>query len=75
MSKKYTICLTCGTVQPRTDINEVMNNKYVLLKKKIKCPYCEMETKQAATKNIKELVKKLVPENSKDQKILYLIGR
>ncbi len=75
MNKKYTICLTCGKVQPRTDINEVMNNKYIFLKKKIRCPYCEEETKQAATKNIKSLVKKLVPTNNRDQEILYLIGR
>ena len=75
MNKKYTICLTCGTVQTRTDINEQLNNKYIFLKKKIKCPHCEEETKQAATKNIKSLVKKLVPTNTKDQEILYLIGR
>ncbi len=75
MNKKYTICLTCGKVQVRTDINEKLNNKYIFLKKKIRCPYCEEETKQAATKNIKSLVKKLVPTNNKDQEILYLIGR
>ena len=71
MNKVNTICLSCGKVQVRTDIVENLNDKYVVLSKKIMCPRCNRETKQAATKNIKTLVKKLDP--AKDKLLLRII--
>lgn len=76
MNKKYTICLSCGQVQIRTDINKEIKNKYIVLNKKM-CPNCGLNTKQVATKNIKLLKKELNINrlNSLDEQLYYLIQR
>ena len=73
--KKYLICLACGTVQVRTDIEKIMDNKYKLLKNNYRCPYCNKETSHVATNNIHILEKTLVPKNNMDKRVLSLIGR
>lgn len=77
MSKVNTICLRCGKVQVRTDIMENLNGSYITLKNKINCPKCQIKTNQIATKDVKELRKKLEsnPSNSLDGYILKLIKR
>ena len=75
MNKAYTFCLNCGKLQVRTDILENLNDTYIILDKKIKCPKCSKSTKHAATKNIKTLSKKINKENKRDRQILNLIGR
>ena len=75
MNKTYIICLSCGKVQVRTDILEDLNNKYIILSKRIMCPSCGRETKQIATKNIKTLNEKIDENNKRDIQILNLIKR
>lgn len=75
-SKTYTICLTCGKVQIRTDIEKELIDKYIVLDKKINCPNCCSVTKVVATKNIK-ILKKELQDNGKtqmDNHLLKLIG-
>lgn len=76
MNKINTICLSCGQVQVRTDFEKEINEKYIVLSKKM-CPLCGKNAKQIATKNIKVLRKKLEcsNENSLDQHIYGLIQR
>ena len=71
MDKAYTICLSCGIVQLRTDIVEDLNNKnYVFLDKKMICPKCHKTPQFIATKDIKKLRKVVTNSTSKlDQKI------
>lgn len=76
MNKKYLICLDCGNVQVRTDINKIINNKYILLSSKYYCPNCDTNTKQVATNNIKVLKKSLVDStNNLDNQLSFLLGR
>ena len=76
MNKKYLICLNCGNVQVRTDINKVIANKYVLLDSKYNCSKCEANTKQVATNNIKILKKSIADSNnSLDNQIYSLLSR
>lgn len=77
MSKINTICLRCGKVQVRTDVVETLNNKYVKLKQKRICPQCNIKTEHIATKDIKELRKKLEKETNEslDGYIHLLIRR
>ena len=75
-NKAYTICLNCGKVQIRTDIEKEIKDKYIVLDKKINCPICSANTKVAVTNNIKILKKELlVSHNNKmDNHLLELIG-
>ena len=75
MNKCNVICLNCGNVQIRTDISETLENKYIVLKRRIMCKCCDMETKHIATKSVKTLSKKLDINKDKDYEILCLIGR
>ena len=77
MPKQNIICLSCGTVQVRTDIDMFENQKYVFLKGKHRCPKCNSFTNHLATSDVGELRKKLTKncENSKDKKVLELIKR
>lgn len=76
MNKMYLICLNCGNVQVRTDINEQLNGKYTLIRSKIICPKCCELTKQVETKNISVLKKKLSrnPRTEMDNYISSLIS-
>ena len=75
-NKNYTICLNCGAVQIRTDIEKVIGDRYIVLDKKVNCPKCNTNAKLVATKNIKILKKKLLesPNNKMDNHLLELIG-
>ena len=77
MNKVNTICLSCGKVQIRTNLNIIENKNYVFLKGKYHCPNCESFTSHIATKNVKILRKKLIEncERQQDNKILELIKR
>lgn len=77
MTKINTICLSCGKVQVRTDLNIIENKNYVFLKGKQHCPNCESFTPHVATKDIKVLRKKLTEncERGQDKKVLELIKR
>lgn len=76
MNKTYNICLTCGNVQLRTDIDAIINGNYKMINEKIYCPRCRKNTKSAVTKNIK-ILKKELTDNTKtqmDNHLLELIG-
>lgn len=75
-NKNYTICLKCGTVQVRTDIEKIIKDKYIVLDKKIDCPHCNTKTKTAVTKNIKVLRKTLEDSHKTqmDKHLYELIG-
>lgn len=77
MTKMYTICLRCGNVQIRTDINETMIDKYIILEKERKCPKCHIKTKHVATLNIDKLRKELEdnPNRNIDGYLLKLIKK
>lgn len=77
MNKINTICLRCGKVQVRTDIMEEINDKYIRLSNPMMCPKCKIKTSQIATKDIKELRKKLEqnPSGSLDSHVIKLIKR
>lgn len=77
MNKKNVICLSCGKVQVRTDINIQIDKNYVFLKGKHHCPTCDTFTSHIATKDIKSLRKKLNDNclNKQDEKVLSLIKR
>ena len=76
MEKIYTICLSCGKVQLRTDIVvELANKTYIFLDKKMMCPKCNKPTQFIATKDIKKLKKSLANSNNKlEQKLNNYIG-
>lgn len=77
MNKKNVICLNCGKVQIRTDLNIQTDKNYVFLKAKYHCPNCDTFTSHIATKDIKSLRKRLTINNinEQDRKILNLISR
>ncbi len=59
MNKQEAICLRCGTVQVRTDLEEIGNFPYMILETPILCPKCRIQTRHVATKDIKVLKKQL----------------
>ena len=75
MNKNYIICLKCGSVQVRTDIDEVLADKtYALVNKEILCPKCRTNSQFVATKDIKKLRVALNnSSNRTDQKILSYV--
>ncbi len=77
MNKINIICLRCGTVQIRSDILEVCNDKYILLNHKQLCPKCGMKTTHIATNDIKSLRKSLEenPNRKLDSYLLKLVKR
>lgn len=77
MTKSNIICINCGNVQIRTDINFQTDKNYVFLKGKHKCPICTSFTSQVATKDVKILRKKLTESciTNQDKKVLELIQR
>lgn len=77
MTKKNTICLRCGFVQVRTDIVDLIKEKYILLEKKRMCPRCNKNTPTIATNNIEKLRKKLEnnPNKELDSYVFKLIKK
>lgn len=77
MNKQNVICINCGKVQIRTDLNIQIDKNYVFLKAKYHCPNCATFTSHIVTKNVKVLRKKLVTscKTKQDEKILNLISR
>lgn len=77
MTKKNIICLRCGKVQIRTDIEEDIGDRYVTLDKKRMCPKCNRNTNFIATNNIQTLRKQLEenPYYELDSYILKLIKK
>ena len=70
MQKGYTICLGCGSVQIRTDIDEVLDNKsYVLIKNNKMCSKCHKVQQFIATKDIKKLRKSLNQTHTLEQRL------
>lgn len=76
-NKKNIICLRCGNVQIRTDIEEVITGSYITLDKKKMCPKCRENTNFIATNNIQELRKQLEQNPSKpiDSYLLKLVKK
>lgn len=64
-------------VQVRTDLNVIIENKYIKLTKKIICPKCQIKTEQIATKDIVNLRNQLKKEINQvqDTFVLKLINR
>ena len=75
MNKTYIICLSCGNVQLRTDIEKIIGDKYIFLDKKMICPKCNDKTKVIATKNIAKLKTELVKDESRFSKKLLNLMR
>ena len=59
MNRQMAICLRCGNVQVRTDLEQISSSSYIVLKRNLFCPKCQMETRQVATKDVKILKKQL----------------
>ena len=79
-NKKNLICLACGTVQTRTDIEKIMGDDYKLSKGEYICPCCNKITSHVVTNNIHVLRKNLGSKkeqerNKMDERILCLIRR
>ena len=76
-TKKNVICLRCGSVQVRTDIEDILTDRYIILKKKNMCPRCKIDTNFIATNNIESLRKKLEenPDRKLDSYILKLVKK
>ena len=56
MSQKYTICISCGKVQYKTDVVDNIGTKiYVLSKNKVMCPKCHKEIQVMETKDINKV--------------------
>lgn len=77
MNNTNIICLRCGTVQVRTDIEEEIQDRYIILKDKKECPKCKRIVTHIATTNIQNLRKQLEqnPNKKLDRYILKLIKR
>lgn len=77
MTKKNTVCLRCGSVQVRTDIEDLIKGKYILLEKKRMCSRCNKNTPTIATNNIEKLRKNLEenPNRELDSYVLKLIKK
>lgn len=77
MTKKNIICLRCGNVQVRTDIEDTLTDRYIVLKKKNLCPKCKISTNFIVTSNIQNLRKQLEenPNKELDSYILKLIKK
>lgn len=77
MTKKNTICLRCGLVQVRTDINNIISDRYIVLEKKYMCPKCHTNTNMIVTNKIQILRKQLKesPNEGLDSYILKLIKK
>lgn len=58
-NKMYTMCLTCGMVQVRTDIDYEIDNKYILLPISVRCPKCNKLAASIGTRDIKAVKKSL----------------
>ena len=76
-NKKHIICLRCGTVQVRTDIEDIINDQYIILDRKMACPKCGRNTNFIATNNIQELRKHLEknPSGDLDSYVLKLVKK
>lgn len=76
-TKKQIICLRCGTIQVRTDIENTLTDRYIILKNKNMCPRCKIDTNFIATNNIESLRKKLEenPDKKLDSYILKLVKK
>lgn len=76
-TKKQVICLRCGKVQIRTDIESPLTDRYIILKKKNMCPKCKINTNFIATNNIENLRRKLEenPNKELDSYILKLVKK
>ncbi len=76
MDKIYTICLSCGKVQVRTDVIVDLKNKmYAFPKEKVMCPKCRNDTQTMATKDVKKLKKVLTSSpNELERKLGENIG-
>ena len=77
MNKVNVICLRCGTVQIRSDVLELLDDRYIVLNQKKTCPKCGIKTNHIATKDMKSLRKSLEADPSKklDSYILKLVKR
>lgn len=75
--KTYIMCLTCGAVQIRTDIEDKIEENYTLIKKEIHCPKCNKKVNVIGTYNIKTLEKRLETEEQTkmNNKIIRLLKR
>ena len=60
MTKISTICLKCGNVQTVENMEEIMNDYYIVLDKKMFCPNCQRKTDFIATKDIENLKENII---------------
>ncbi len=71
-----TICLRCGKISITDNISSKIEDRYVVLDKKSKCPKCKIETMHIATEYDKKTLRKQVESNPNkllDSYILKLI--
>ncbi len=77
MTKISTICLKCGKVQTVENMEEIMNDYYIILDKKMFCPNCQRKTDFIATKDIENLKENIEknPSEALDSYIIKLLKK